>query len=224
MVELVDAADSKSVSSNGVGVRVPPWAPNLGDGIMSTADCIELLKSEDLTPFSNLLTNNKIEWKRVNKFKYKNGIRRYFVLLNSCIIATVDEIGGQLNAVVRPPMLWELYMIQNLRPNDSFLQDDVLELYYEHNDFIVKQSSKYSEPEQYSFSIGDEDGGWIFFSPKMCSDYDQHLSSDLYYILPSSIRDNEECECMYSFFNVSSKEQVKKDLIDLGFEYDKNLV
>ncbi len=183
---------------------------------MNTAGCVKLIEAEDLTRFSKLIVGPNSEWKRVNKFKYKDGIRRYFVLTNSCVIATVDEVDGGLPVVaVRPPMLWELYMIQEARRDDDFLQEDVHDLYDDEYDFVTRFAAKYSEVEQYKFTIGAEDGGWIFFSPKKYTSYDQHLQGDLYDLLPVSIRDDEVCECMFS----TNGGVTKEDLIALGFEY-----
>lgn len=190
----------------------------------NTAACIEAIKEVDLVLFKSLITNRVDTWKRVSKFGYRNGTRRYFYLINSCLIATVDEIAGRLYTVVRPPMLWELYMLSDLRPNDNFLMDEVHEIYDEHYDFITDFAAKYSEAEQYNFMIGDDDGvAWLFFQPiHSKKPYDQHLGGDLYDLLPDWLRDNEEAECSYSAFGNEEKteEEIKQELINLGFVYN----
>ena len=183
----------------------------------STTECVKVLGQEDLSKYAHLIdTNNgRNEWKRVNKFNYINGIRRYFYFTNSCLLATVDEVNGNLTPIVRPPMMWELYMLQNLRQNDDFVQGDATDIFDEHYDFCMQESSKYSEPEQYCFMMGDDDGGWVEFSPKLCDEYDQHLGGNLYDILPIGIRNEEVMECTYS----PAYDSLKQELIDLGFEF-----
>ena len=187
---------------------------------MKTSDCVALLDQEDLSKFDMLRTSVPAIWKRVNKFNYKDGLRRYFYLLDSCVIATVDELSdGSAKVVVRPPMLWETYMLQSARRDDDFVQEELPELYDDNYDFCNQEAAKHSEPEQYYFDMGSEDGGWIFFSPKKYDGYDQHLTGDLYNIVPTAIRDNEECECTYSLYGIDSRTDIKQELIDLGFEY-----
>ncbi len=189
-----------------------------------TADCVKLITATDLTPFDRLIEGDKTSWKRVSKFLYRGGIRRYFYLLNSCLIATIDEPlhDGcyQLKAMVRPPMLWEIYMLQDLRPNDQYLAEDITDLQEKHYDFVTKEAAKGSEAYQYYFMMGSEDGGWIFFGPHKQSDYDQHLSGDLYDLLPTWLRENEVMECTYDIESAGSRtlDDIKQELIDLGFE------
>lgn len=194
----------------------------------STADCTKLIKAEDLSKFTKLITGNKTDWKRVTKFKYKNGSRRYFYLLESCLIATVDEVAGNLSVMVRPPMLWEVDMLQTLRPNDDFLQEEIFDLHDEHYDFATEEAAKGSEPEQYYFQLGEveeDEGVWMFFNPRKLGDdvYDQHLGGDLYDILPEWLRANEEAECSYSNFGSEEKslDDIKQELLGLGFTYEK---
>jgi len=191
----------------------------------STADCLKEIKAVDLTPFDRLIEGDKKSWKRVNKFNYRNGIRRYFYLVNSYLIATVDSVAGRLYTVVRPPMLWEFYMLMDLRPNDPYLEEDAQELYEEHYDFVVKESAKGSEAQQYYFMIGNDDGGWVFFNPIRQDGYDQHLGGDLFDLLPVWLRDNEAMECTYDTESVTNKplDDIRQELIDLGFEYKEDL-
>ncbi len=178
----------------------------------STTECVKVLGQEDLSKYAHLIdTNNgRNEWKRVNKFNYINGIRRYFYFTNSCLLATVDEVNGNLTPIVRPPMLWELYMLQNLRHDV-----DPCEFYDEHDLFCEDESCKYAEPEQFCFMMGSEDGGWVEFSPKLCDDYDQHIGMWIDDILPPGIQGQEVMESTYS----PTYDSLKQELIDLGFEY-----
>ena len=59
MAELVDAADSKSVSGNGVGVRVPPRAPTSEENRMVTTTWVteRLLRSLDEAVYGALTEN-----------------------------------------------------------------------------------------------------------------------------------------------------------------------
>ena len=188
----------------------------------STADCVKLITATDLTFFDRLIEGDKTSWKRVNKFEYRGGFRRYFYLLKSCLIATVDEsILGELKVMVRPPMLWEQYMLQDLRPNDQYLAEDITDLQEKHYDFATKEAAKGSEAQQYYFMMGSEDGGWIFFGPHKQEGYDQHLSGDLYDLLPTWLRENEVMECTYDVASAGSRtlDDIKQELIDLGFDY-----
>jgi len=192
----------------------------------STADCVKLIRAQNLTPYDRLIQGDKTSWRRVNKFNYCDGIRRYFYLLNSCLLATVDDVAGQLHVMVRPPMMWELYMFMELRPNDQYLEEDAFELYEEHDVFVMKEAARGSEPQQYCFQTGLDNGGWVFFSPIIYKCYDQHLSGDLDSILPAWIRNEETMECTYDLSSTGSRtlDDVKTELVDLGFEYSDDLM
>lgn len=189
---------------------------------MKTEDCIKLIEAEDLSSLSFLIKGSTTGWKRFNKFKYKDGIRRYFYLPESCVIATVDDVNGHGTVVVRPPMTWEMYWLQNLKPDDSFIQNELIDVYDEHDNTIIPLAAKYSEPEQYRFSAWHgsnpigliEDNPTFFFSPKKMDGYDQPLSGDLDNILPVALRGEEVMECTYDQNGVT-----KEQLEALGFEY-----
>lgn len=187
----------------------------------STAECIKEIMTHDLTRFERLIEGNTTDWKRVNKFNYRFGFRRYFYLLNSCLLATVDSVAGRLYTIVRPPMQWELYMLIDLRQNDQYLCENAYELYQKHYDFVESEAIKGSEAQQYYFMMGDEDGGWIYFNPHKMDGYDEHLWSDLYHLLPEWLRDDEAMECTYATTLAGDRtmDEIKQELIDLGFEY-----
>ncbi len=199
---------------------------------MSTAGCLKVIKAVDLTPFEKLIKGNKTSWKRVSKFLYRDNVRRYFYLLESCLIATVDDVAGELKVVVRPPMQWELYMIQDARPQDKYLAEKCSELWEKHYNFVTAEAAKGSEPQQYTFEVGPEDGGWIFFSPIKCDEYDEHLSGDLDLILPEwLVKSGEVMECIYVINNHplwrigqldDALKSIKQELSELGFTEQVN--
>ena len=144
----------------------------------STADCVKMLVQEmdgNLSAsFNKLIEGDRTNWKRVSKFHYRNGVRRYFYLVDSALIATVDEreatpeeletIRKELEVmlehgvniddissfedktmvkiVIRPPMLWEQYMLQDIRTEDQYVQEDLGELWEKYYDFCIIEAAK----------------------------------------------------------------------------------
>ena len=232
---------------------------------MSTAKCIEILtdmmENGGISPsFVKLVKGDIKSWKRISKFNYRDGVRRYFYLLDSALVATVDErdptseevsernkyieqLEGitpeetremleakMVKIMVRPPMLWEQYILQDARGNDKFVQDKLFDLWEDYYEFCEIESSKGSEPQQYNFEIGPDDGGWIFFTPIKADHYDSHLSSDLDPILPDWAQNQEVQECTWAIdehplWNMGQLddclEAIQKELIELGFVHSK---
>ena len=234
---------------------------------MSSAEHVKMLSEMMVTPgsispsFMKLVEGDTTSWKRINKFHYDEGVRRYFYLLKSALIATVDEreptseevqdrnkmleeIGGvsledtkkmlaakMVRVMVRPPMLWEQFMLQDVRPDDKYIQEDLGELWEKYYEFCYCEAAKGSEAQQYTFEVGPDDGGWIFFSPIKCDHFDQHLTGDLDPIIPDwLLKGGEIMECTYAIDEHplwrmgqldDCLEAIQKEMIELGFVHSK---
>lgn len=180
----------------------------------STADCVTLIETKDLSYFSRLIESGNNEWKRLNKFKYKDGTRRYFYLTNACLLATVDEVDGVLSAIVRPPMWWEMFMLNKMRKDI-----DPTNLYRTHEQFCITKSAAHSEPEQYGFLLSSDsedydDEEFVLFFPILYDEFDQHIGQYIDHLLPQNLFEDSEC-CYTEVYDT-----LKQELIDLGFEYD----
>lgn len=205
--------------------------------------------------FNKLILGERTNWKRISKFNYGDGVRRYFYLVKSCLIATVDERKATIEEVterklkdfegiapekikkfleakmvkimIRPPMEWEHIILQDARPEDKWIHEDLGELLEKYYDFCTIEAAKGSEPQQYTFECGPENDGWIFFSPIKCDHFDQHLTDDLDPILPAwLIKSGEIMKCTYGIDEHplwrmgqldDALESIKKELIELGF-------
>ena len=231
----------------------------------STEKCVEMLSNVmdgGLSPsFDKLIMGDRTNWKRFSKFHYREGVRRYFYLVESCLIATVDERDAtaeemkersdrikalnldeerispeeakkmteseMVKIMVRPPMLWEQFMLRDARPNDNWVKEELGDIWEEYDEFCYVEAGKGSEPQQYTFEIGPHEGGWIFFSPIKCDHFDQHLTGDLDPIIPAwLLKSGEIMECTYAIdehplwtMNCGGDllEAIKKELTELGF-------
>ncbi len=234
---------------------------------MSSKECVEMLietmNGGLSASFDKLIKGDRTSWKRFSKFLYRDGVRRYFYLLDSVLIATIDERdptpeevkernkrieefegsegispeeiksfleSKMIKIMIRPPMLWEQHMLQDARSEDKWVQEDLGDLWEKYYEFCTIEAAKGSEPQQYTFEVGPDDGGWIFFSPIKCDDFDEHLTGDLDPILPAWLSGNEVMECTYAIDGHplwtmgkldDALESIRGEMIELGFEPSK---
>ncbi len=172
---------------------------------------LEMLAALDgaILQYEKLLSPGEKIWEIAgDKFEHDGGTRQYYYLVCSCLIATADvDTNAQfvkygekvgLEVTVRPAMLWEIYMLQDLRSDDQFVMEGgILDMWEDDYDHATAEAAKGSEPCQYTFEVGPEDGGWVFFSPIKCDHFDSHLCCDLDHLLPDWLSGNEVMECTY---------------------------